>query len=114
MYSWIPSACLRFGTTLINGIRQRRQPTKRLLAGGRRLVTTHLVLCECGNAAARRPYQADVKELRDSLTRENLLIEPTPDEIEAAWKSKPERRRLDGLYLDVPEEWDDPYRFFRW
>ncbi len=25
-----------------------------------------------------------------------------------------ERRWLTGLYLDVPEEWDDPYRFFRW
>jgi len=25
-----------------------------------------------------------------------------------------ERRWLEGLYLDVPEEWDDPYRFFRW
>jgi hypothetical protein len=25
-----------------------------------------------------------------------------------------ERRWLDGLYLDQPEEWDDPYRFFRW
>jgi len=25
-----------------------------------------------------------------------------------------ERRWLDGLYLDAPEEWDDPYRFFRW
>ena len=23
-------------------------------------------------------------------------------------------RWLDGLYLDQPEEWDDPYRFFRW
>lgn len=23
-------------------------------------------------------------------------------------------RWLQGLYLDVPEEWDDPYRFFRW
>ncbi len=23
-------------------------------------------------------------------------------------------RWLDGLYLDIPEEWDDPYRFFRW
>jgi hypothetical protein len=28
--------------------------------------------------------------------------------------SRSERRWLDGLYLDVPEEWDDPYRFFRW
>jgi hypothetical protein len=25
-----------------------------------------------------------------------------------------EKRWLDGLYLDHPEEWDDPYRFFRW
>jgi hypothetical protein len=25
-----------------------------------------------------------------------------------------EQRWLDGFYLDVPEEWDDPYRFFRW
>lgn len=25
-----------------------------------------------------------------------------------------EKRWLDGLYLDLPEEWDDPYRFFRW
>ncbi|MCI0343315.1 MAG: hypothetical protein L0216_19585 [Planctomycetales bacterium] len=25
-----------------------------------------------------------------------------------------ERRWLDGFYLDAPEEWDDPYRFFRW
>ncbi len=28
--------------------------------------------------------------------------------------SKREERWLDGLYLDTPEEWDDPYRFFRW
>jgi hypothetical protein len=27
---------------------------------------------------------------------------------------KAEQRWLDGLYLDVPQEWDDPYRFFRW
>jgi len=25
-----------------------------------------------------------------------------------------EQRWLTGLYLDEPEEWDDPYRFFRW
>jgi beta-galactosidase len=25
-----------------------------------------------------------------------------------------EKRWLDGLYLDTPEEWDDPYRFFGW
>ena len=27
---------------------------------------------------------------------------------------KEEKRWLTGLYLDLPEEWDDPYRFFRW
>ncbi|MBZ5583400.1 MAG: hypothetical protein LAQ30_14555 [Acidobacteriia bacterium] len=25
-----------------------------------------------------------------------------------------ENRWLNGLYMDAPEEWDDPYRFFRW
>lgn len=29
-------------------------------------------------------------------------------------KEKDEKRWLDDLYLDEPEEWDDPYRFFRW
>jgi hypothetical protein len=32
--------------------------------------------------------------------------EPATDPTESRW--------LDGLYLDRPEEGDDPYRFFRW
>ena len=28
--------------------------------------------------------------------------------------SQNDRRWLTGLYIDQPEEWDDPYRFFRW
>lgn len=28
--------------------------------------------------------------------------------------AKGEKRWLDGFYLDRPEEWDDPYRHFRW
>jgi hypothetical protein len=28
--------------------------------------------------------------------------------------SKAEKRWSDGLYLDQPEEWDNPYRSFRW
>jgi hypothetical protein len=32
----------------------------------------------------------------------------------AAAPSQIDKRWLDGLYLDIPEEWDDPYRFFRW
>lgn len=30
----------------------------------------------------------------------------------SGWRS--EQRWLDGFYVDKPEEWDDPYRFFRW
>jgi predicted nucleic acid-binding protein len=56
-----------------------------LHAQGRRLVTTSFVLCECGNAAARRPYRSDVNELRRFLIREGLLVDPTPEEIEEAW-----------------------------
>jgi hypothetical protein len=29
-------------------------------------------------------------------------------------KSDEPGRWLNGFYLDQPEEWDDPYRFFRW
>jgi predicted nucleic acid-binding protein len=49
-----------------------------LLAEGRHLVTTSFVLCECANAAARRPYRADVSELRKSLIQAQLLVDPTP------------------------------------
>lgn len=36
----------------------------------------------------------------------DLRVEPIADPSQGRW--------LDGLYLDVPEAWDDPYRFFRW
>ena len=39
------------------------------------------------------------------------LLDRFHDPVDTA---KSERRWLDGLYLDQPEEWDDPYRFFRW
>ncbi len=52
---------------------------------GRRLVTTALVLYECGNAAARRSYRGDVCELRRALSQEGLLIEPSSVDIEEAW-----------------------------
>ncbi|MBE0536743.1 MAG: carbohydrate binding domain-containing protein [Phycisphaerae bacterium] len=29
-------------------------------------------------------------------------------------ESPSQGRWLSGLYMDVPQEWDDPYRFFRW
>ena len=42
---------------------------------------------------------------------------PTPliDRFHAPLAAKsPEQRWLDGLYVDQPVEWDDPYRHFRW
>ena len=51
----------------------------------RRLLTTPLVLWECGNAAARRPFRPNVNRLRQKLVQEGLLVEPTPQEIEDAW-----------------------------
>jgi uncharacterized protein len=60
---------------------------KRLLSQGRRLITTEMVLLECGNAATRRPYRQRVGALRQSLMEEGLLVVPTPEEIEAAWAS---------------------------
>jgi predicted nucleic acid-binding protein len=56
-----------------------------LLTQGRRLVTTPLVLLECGNAAARRPYRLRVNVLRQSFAQAGLLAEPTAQEMEDAW-----------------------------
>ena len=36
----------------------------------------------------------------------DVRVEPIADPTEGRW--------LEGFYLDTPEEWDDPYRFFRW
>jgi hypothetical protein len=36
----------------------------------------------------------------------DVRIDPIPDPAVGRW--------LEGFYLDVPAEWDDPYRFFRW
>ena len=48
-------------------------------------MTTPLILWECGNAAARRPYRQRVKVVRQYLIQARLLIEPTAQEIEDAW-----------------------------
>lgn len=39
------------------------------------------------------------------------LLERFHDGVSA---DSPKKRWREGLYLDQPEEWDDPYRFFRW
>ena len=58
-----------------------------LLAQGRRLVATTLVLYECGNAAARRPYRADVDVLRERMKAEGQLIEHIESDVAAAWSA---------------------------
>jgi hypothetical protein len=36
----------------------------------------------------------------------DIRVQPIADPTQGRW--------IDGLYLDEPEAWDDPYRFFRW
>src|SRR5947207_3431791 len=60
---------------------------QKLVLHGRRLVTTPLVLWECGNAAARRPYRQRVNALRQGLFSAGLLIEPIAQDIELAWNA---------------------------
>ncbi|MHC4633104.1 MAG: hypothetical protein ACYS9C_17815 [Planctomycetota bacterium] len=42
---------------------------------------------------------------------ETPLLERFGSPVDA---SGTEKRWLEGLYMDTPQEWDDPYRFFRW
>jgi uncharacterized protein len=51
----------------------------------RPLIATTLIFYECGNAAARRPYRADVDDLRVQLAAEGRLAEPTDSDLTAAW-----------------------------
>ena len=40
---------------------------------------------------------------------------PLLERFRDPWSGTPGRERWrEGFYLDQPEEWDDPYRFFRW
>ena len=51
------------------------------------MVTTPYVLAECANAASRRPYRADVVELRATLERRKRVLVPTDDDWQEAWRS---------------------------
>jgi len=76
------------------------------------------------------PWQFDSKEpqnVKRTFRRTSFLLSRLLADMGAAGstpvlerfgspvdRSKHEKRWLEGLYLDIPEEWDDPYRFFRW
>jgi len=49
------------------------------------MLTTTFVLLECGNAAARRPYRAEVNVLRKTLEQRRELIVPTENDWLQAW-----------------------------
>ena len=64
----------------------------------------------------RRTYRRTAFQLARLLANMGVAA-PTP--VLARFSSpvtaaKPETRWLDALYLDQPEDWDYPYRFFRW
>jgi predicted nucleic acid-binding protein len=56
-----------------------------LARSARPMLTTTLVLYECGNAAARRPYRTTVDDLRIWLAAHGWLLEPTANDLDSAW-----------------------------
>ncbi|MGQ9730081.1 MAG: carbohydrate binding domain-containing protein [Candidatus Zipacnadales bacterium] len=58
-----------------------------------------------GTAEARTRFQIWYNGL-GTLWLSDLRMVPIDPPTEGRW--------LSGFYLDEPEEWDDPYRFFRW
>ena len=62
----------------------------------------------------KRTFRRSAFTLARLLGNMNVDLQtPLPDRFHGQ-VGKDEKRWLDGLYLDQPEEWDDPYRFFRW
>jgi predicted nucleic acid-binding protein len=58
----------------------------RLNKPGITLVTSSLILVECGNAASRRPFRADVAQLREKMLSDNRVIIPTEIDLDRAWR----------------------------
>ena len=56
-----------------------------LVKSRRRLITTSLIMLECGNAAARQPFRESLLALRKELLAGGDLLEPTPEDLEKAW-----------------------------
>ena len=116
--------------TCITAIRR----ISRLIAGGAAVVGDGmLATADSGNVVFCQlvPWQCDYSKeqhnVKQTFRRTSFLVTrllgnmgvegSTP--VLARFSSpvrgaKAEKRWLDGLYLDQPEEWDNPYRFFRW
>jgi hypothetical protein len=69
----------------------------------------------------KNPQNAKRTFRRASFTLTRLLSNmgvasnvPLLSNVKTAADEKNDKRWLSGLYLDQPETWDNPYRFFRW
>jgi predicted nucleic acid-binding protein len=58
-----------------------------LLREGTLLFTTELILAECGNAAARKPYRARVEVLRRTLARQGRVADLDVAVLDQAWQT---------------------------
>lgn len=86
--------------------------------------TGNIVLCQLAPWRFAAPQQANLRRThrRTSFLASRLLANLGVNSLTPLLErfhqplapAKPEQRWLDGFYLDQPEEWDDPYRFFRW
>src|SRR5205823_13183620 len=63
-----------------------RRTMEKLVGERVKLITSSVILYECGNAAARKPYRADVDQLRTDLISTGRLILPMPEDDEHAWR----------------------------
>ncbi len=54
---------------------------------GRPLRSTTLVLVECANAAARKPYRRRIAEIRREFLADGTLINPSDADLDAAWEA---------------------------
>jgi len=111
-----------------------RDPRQLPLVSGGASVVGDGVLASAENAnvvfCQLAPWQFDYKQqynLKRTYRRASFLVTRLLANMGAAGSTpllsrfhspvdaaKSEKRWLDGLYLDAPEEMDDPYRFFRW
>lgn len=71
-----------------------------LMNAGRPFGTTSFVLLECGNAAARQPYRADVELLRGEMDAGGMLVRPTEEDWRRACQAYREGGTNDAGVID--------------
>ena len=95
------------------------------MAGGALAVTSQARVVLCQLVPWHLDYSAN-PGLRRTFRRTSFLVmrllaslgaggqTPLLGRFSAGAAEETSGRWLTGLYLDEPQEWDDPYRFFRW